>query len=303
MTGRSFMARGRVALATLIIAAAAIVHAAETKPLAVVVGLKLDAEQAVLAELTVQLLQSREIAVEKSEPMGSAIVRKAQETGRVDLYWEDTVTSLRIYNKIEDMLPPDELYRTVRELDAEKGIVWLSPSAVSYTNALAMRGADATELGLSKLSDLAKIVNDGANLTLATSVEFSMRPDGLKPVEKAYGFRFARENVLPMDPAETYEALKNEEADVALVSTRDARVADYEFFVFEDDKDVFPTQVLAPVIRRQVLAETPGLERALNDLAALLDNQTMRRLSVQVEVEKKPIEDVARAFLREQDLM
>jgi osmoprotectant transport system substrate-binding protein len=210
---------------------------------------------------------------------------------------------LRIYNKIDEKLPPDELYRKVKELDAEKGIVWLNPSAVSYTNALAMRGADAKELGLSKLSDLAKMVNDGANLKLATSVEFSMRPDGLKPMEKAYGFRFAREDVLPMDPAETYEALKNEQADVALVSTRDTRVADYGFFVFEDDKHVFPAQILAPVIRRQTIDKLPELERALNQLAVLLDNPTMRRLNVQVEVEKKPVEDVARAFLREQGLI
>ena len=261
------------------------------------------AEQALLAEVTLQLLRLRDFDVEKAAPKGSAIVRKAQETGRVDIYWEDSATSLRIYNKVDEELPPNELYRTVKALDAEKGIVWLNPSAVSHTEALAMRGADAKELGLENLSDLSKMMNDGAELKLAASVEFSMRPDGLKPLEQKYGFKFARENVIAMDPGDTYEALRNEQADVALVFTRDARIADYGLFVFEDDKNVFATHILAPVVRRETLEKLPGLGPLLNRFSALLDDATMRRLSVQVEAEGRTVEEVARAFLREHDLI
>ena len=190
----------------------------------------------------------------------------------------------------------------MKQLDAEKGIVWLEPSAVSHTYALAMRGSDADELGVRNLSELAGMVQEGAPLKLAASVEFTMRPDGLKPMEKAYEFKFPRENVSAMDPGETYEALNSEQVEVALVFTRDARVADYGFFVLEDDKHVFPAHVLAPVVRAPLLETLPQLKPLLNGFAAKLDNATMRRLNVEVEVEKKPLAEVARAYLREQEL-
>ena len=165
------------------------------------------------------------------------------------------------------------------------------------------RAADARELGLSNLSDLAKLVNDGAALTLATSVEFSARPDGLKPMEREYGFKFPRENIKAMDPGETYESLRNEEVDVALVASGDARVASYDLFVFEDDKRVFLTHVLAPVVRSETLERMPELATIVNAFSAKLDNATLRRLNARVEVEDKPLEDVARNFLHEQGLI
>ena len=301
MGRRALLALAWGALAGLVLVSP--VRADQHEPPKIVIGMKLGAEQALLAEVTLQLLRLRDFDVEKAAPKGSAIVRKAQETGRVDIYWEDTATSLRIYNKVDEELPPNELYRTVKARDAEKGIVWLNPSAVSHTEALAMRGADAKELGLENLSDLSKMMNDGAELKLAASVEFSMRPDGLKPLERKYGFKFARENVIAMDPGDTYEALRNEEADVALVCTRDARIADYGLFVFEDDKNVFAAHILAPVVRQETLEKVPRLGPLLNRFSALLDDATMRRLSVQVEGEGRTVEEVARAFLREHDLI
>ncbi|MFQ5955265.1 MAG: glycine betaine ABC transporter substrate-binding protein [Kiloniellales bacterium] len=303
MHRRSLLALAWVALASLALAPEMTAGAEEKQAPKIVIGKKLDAEQALLAEMTLQLLRLRGFDVEAAEPMGSAIVRKAQETGRVDIYWEDTATSLHIYNKLDEKLPPGKLYMKVAELDAKKGIVWLNPSAVSHTDAFAMRGADAKELGLSTLSDLAKVMNEGAGLKLATSVEFSMRPDGLKPVEREYDFRFARENIMAMDPGETYEALKNEKADVALVLSRDARIAEYGLFVLVDDKHVFPAHTLAPVVRQKTLERVPTLAPLLNQFSALLDNATMRRLGAQVETDKRPVEEVARAFLREHGLI
>lgn len=303
MGRRALLVLTWVALTCLFLVPAPAPRADQNKSPKIVIGMKLGAEQALLAEVTLQLLRLRGFEVEKAAPMGSAIVRKAQETGRVDLYWEDTATALRIYHKVDEKLPRGELYRTVKALDGENGIVWLDPSAVSYTGALAMRGADARELGLGNLSDLAKMMNDGARLKLAASVEFSMRPDGLKPLEREYGFKFARENVIAMDPSETYEALRNEQADVALVLTRDTRIAEYDLFVFEDDKNVFPAHILAPVVRQQTLEKVPRLGPLLNRFSALLNDATMRRLGVQVEAEKRPVEEVARAFLREHNLI
>src|SRR5690625_483253 len=94
----------------------------------VVVGGKNYTEQYILSEITSEILENKGFDVDTRTGMGSVVVRQAQENGQVDLYWEYTGTSLITYNKIDESMSPDETYDTVKELDAEKGIVWLEPS-------------------------------------------------------------------------------------------------------------------------------------------------------------------------------
>ncbi|HYS63449.1 MAG TPA: glycine betaine ABC transporter substrate-binding protein, partial [Paraburkholderia sp.] len=99
----------------------------------VVVGGKNFTEQQLLAEMTTELLQAKGFTVTKKDGMGSAVLRQAQESGQVDVYWEYTGTSLITYNKINDRLSPEETYKKVKELDAAKGLVWLDPSRANNT--------------------------------------------------------------------------------------------------------------------------------------------------------------------------
>ena len=109
----------------------------------IVVGGKNFTEQLILAEMTEQLLEAEGFDVEKRDGLGSTVLREAQVNGQVDLYWEYTGTSLVTYNKVEEQLGPQETYERVKELDAEKGIVWLEPSAANNTYALMMEAQDA----------------------------------------------------------------------------------------------------------------------------------------------------------------
>ncbi len=52
--------------------------------------------------------------------MGSAVLRQAQESNQVDLYWEYTGTSLITYNKINDRLSPEETYKRSSSSTARK---------------------------------------------------------------------------------------------------------------------------------------------------------------------------------------
>ena len=61
-----------------------------------------------------------------------------------------------MFNRVTEKLSPDEAYARVKALDAPRGLVWLAPSKVNNTYALAMRRADADAKGISSISDLAK---------------------------------------------------------------------------------------------------------------------------------------------------
>ncbi|MCJ1900002.1 MULTISPECIES: glycine betaine ABC transporter substrate-binding protein [Paracoccus] len=269
----------------------------------IVVGGKNFTEQQILSAITQQVLEANGHRVDNRAGMGSAAVRQAMENGQIDVYWEYTGTSLITYNKIEEKLDPQQTYDTVKELDAQKGIVWLNPSQANNTYGLAMRAADAGEKGIASISDLAAAVNDGQSLTFGSNAEFYARPDGLKPLETAYGFEFGRANVKRMDTGLVYQALRDGQVDVGLVFATDGRIPAFDFTVLEDDQGYFPSYALAPVIRTEVLEANPGIGDLLNEVSAKLDDQVMAALNASVDVDKVSVENAAAKFLQDNGLI
>ncbi|MFW6344931.1 MAG: glycine betaine ABC transporter substrate-binding protein, partial [Halomonas sp.] len=171
----------------------------------IVVGGKNFTEQQLLASMTAQYLEGLGYEVDSRSGMGSAVLRQAQENGQVDLYWEYTGTSLINYNDVTESLSPEETYERVKELDGEKGLVWLEPSEANNTYGLAMRQESIEETGIDTLSGLAEAVNDGESLSFAMNAEFYAREDGWRPLQQAYDFRAPRGDVKRMDSGLVYQ--------------------------------------------------------------------------------------------------
>jgi osmoprotectant transport system substrate-binding protein len=290
-------------LTGLIAAAALALGFTSASAQSVVVGGKNFTEQQLMAEMTGQLLQAKGFKVDKRAGLGTAPLRQAQEAGQVDVYWEYTGTSLITFNKVSDKLDAAATYAKVKELDAAKGLVWLNPSKANNTYALAMRKADASAKGIRTLSDLAAKVKGGQPLKFGCNAEFYSRPDGLNPLQQAYGFEFGRDNVVRMDTGLVYQALKDSQVDVGLVFATDGRVPAFDFVILTDDKGYFPSYALTPVVRKEALDKNPKLAEILNGLSAKLDDSTMARLNASVDVDKKTVEDVASGFLKSQGLV
>lgn len=291
-------------IATLLAGAlGAIVLAGGAAAKDIVVGGKNFTEQQLMAEMTARYLRAHGFNVDKRAGMGTAVLRQAQESGQVDLYWEYTGTSLITFNKVKEPLSADATYKKVKELDGQKGLVWLQPSAANNTYALAMNRADSEAKNIKSLSDLAKAMKGGAGLTFACNAEFAERADGLKPLQDAYGFEFPRADVKRMDSGLTYQALQQKQVDIALVFATDGRIPAFNFVVLKDDKGFFPAYAMTPVVRKEVLDANPKLSDLMNGLSAKLDDQTMAKLNASVDVEKKTIEAVAEEFLKKQKLI
>ncbi len=269
----------------------------------IVVGGKDFTEQLLLAEMTAQLLEAKGFDVEKRDGMGSQVVRDAQVNGQIDLYWEYTGTSLVTYNKVTEPMNAADTYAKVKELDAAQGLTWLAPSAANNTYALAVRASDEKTDPIKTLSDLAKAYNDGETLLMAVNAEFPRRPDGLIGLEETYDFETGRANLRPMDSGLTYQALEQDQVDIALVFATDGRIQAFDFRILGDDKEFFPNYAIAPVVRSDTLEANPGLVEPLEAMAAKLDDATMQRLNAAVDVDKKAIDAVASEFLKANDLI
>ena len=287
----------------LVGAVAAAGIAASAHAATIVVGGKNFTEQYLLSEMTAQLLKANGYDVEKKDGMGSNVVRQAQVNGQVDVYWEYTGTSLVTYNKISERMNAKDTYDKVKELDAKKGLTWLDPSDANDTYALAVRGSDPKTDSIKSLSDLAAAYNDDKGLVMAVNAEFPKRPDGLPGLEKAYGFDVSRANLKAMDSGLTYQALKDDKVDIGLVFATDGRIKAFDFRVLKDDKEFFPNYAIAPVVRTETLKANPGLAPLLNSLSAELSDAVMQKLNAEVDVDKKPVEDVAADFLSNANLV
>lgn len=295
MHKRSFL---RLASAALALAALPLAAQAQT----IVVGGKNFTEQQIMSEMTTQLLKAKGFTVDKRAGLGTAPLRQAQEAGQIDLYWEYTGTSLITFNKVSDKMDAAATYARVKELDAAKGLVWLNPSKANNTYALAMRKKDADAKGIKTLDDLASKAKSGEGLKFGCNAEFYARPDGLVPLQKAYGFEFGRENVVRMDTGLVYQALRDSQVDVGLVFATDGRVPAFDFVILTDTKGYFPTYAMTPVIRKETLDKNPKLAEILNGLSAKLDDATMAKLNASVDVDKRTVEEVAAGFLKAQSL-
>jgi osmoprotectant transport system substrate-binding protein len=262
------------------------------------VGGKNFTEQLVIAEITKQLLESKGYAVDKKDGMGTKIVRAALENGEVDVYWEYTGTSLITFNKIKDRLSPEDTYNKVKELDGQKGLVWLAPSKANNTYAYVVRGDNPKTDKLQTLSDLAAAYNAGTAIAMGTTAEFPKRPDGLIGLQTTYGFEAGRENVRPMDLGLAYNALANGDLDTIAAQATDGQIAALKLRLLKDDKGFFPNYALTPVVRKEVLDAHPDLKETLEAISTKLDDATMQRLNSEVDVDKKTIETVAAGYLK-----
>ncbi|WP_246125661.1 glycine betaine ABC transporter substrate-binding protein [Alkalicoccus halolimnae] len=266
----------------------------------VTVGAKNFTEQFILAKMTEIMLEENDFSVDMADNMGSTALRQALESGEVGVTWEYTGTGLITYNDEEPISEKDEAFEAIQSIDAEQDITWTNPSNIDNTYTLVMREADGEEKGIETISDLADYINENPEeMEFATDAEFGNREDGLPGVEETYGFEFGNSQVNEMSYGLNYEALNNEEVDVAMGHATDSRIEEYNLYNLEDDEQFFPSYHASVSMRTEVYEEYPEIEEILEPLSQELDGETMTGLNYQVDIEDENVDDVARNYLQE----
>ncbi|CAI0796734.1 glycine betaine ABC transporter substrate-binding protein [Serratia entomophila] len=266
-------------------------------------------EQRILSAITVQYLQAKGFQVQAKTNLATVITRNAMINKQIDMTWEYTGTSLIIFNHINQRMTPQETYDKVKELDAKLGLVWLQPADMNNTYAFAMQRKRAEQEHISTVSQLvAKIeqvrkTDPKHNWMLGLDLEFAGRSDGLKPMQQLYNMPLDRPQIRQMDPGLVYNAIRDGFVDAGLVYTTDGRVKGFDLQVLEDDKGYFPSYAVTPVVRAEVLKNTPGLEQALNTLSKQFNNQVITELNAKVDIEYQTPQQVADAFLKQRGLI
>jgi osmoprotectant transport system permease protein len=260
------------------------------------VGTKNFTEQFILGELMALVIeQNTDLRVNRRFNLGGTMIcHGALTAGEIDIYPEYTGTALTAVLEEQVIREPEKALKKVSRMYSRKfNLIWLSPFGFNNTYAITVREEDYQKQGWKSISDIAQISSE---LVAGFTSEFAERPDGYPGLKKAYNLNL--EEIIDLDPALMYEAIAKDQVDVICAFATDGRIAAYDLKILEDDKGFFPPYYACPVIRESILGKYPEIESALDKLAGILDDKTMRRLNYQVDEKNKDPAGVAAAFLR-----
>lgn len=266
----------------------------------VVVASKPFGESFLLAEMFAQLLESEGLRVTRRPGLGATEVAfEALRTNAIDVYPEYTGTGL--LTVLRDSMTaamredPRRLFARVSDEFAKRyGVRWLPPLGFENGYAIAVRRETATRYRLRTLSDLAR---ESGALRAGFTNDFIGRPDGFAGLRAFYGLTLR--SVRPLAPAVKYEALATGAIDVIDGYSTDGLLARFDLITLVDDRRFFPPYEAAALVSPRVSAGRADVIAALSRLSGRLTERDVRRWNALIEVQRRPIAEVARGALTE----
>jgi len=289
------MSRARIGRALVVLLTAAIAAgcgARADRPLRI--GSKNFTEQVLLGELAALALERAGVPVDRRLDLGGTFVcHRALAAGELDLYPEYTGTAYTAILAHPPVSDPAAVRGAVeREYPPRFHAVWAPPLGFENTFALVMRRAQAAELLIASISDLAR---RGTGLRPGFGYEFLERADGFTGLAKTYGLRFAQRPA-EMDLGLLYAALDQRKVDVVAGNSTDGLIAAMDLVVLRDDRRYFPPYDAAFVVRDAAWSN-PRVRGALERLAGAISPDAMRAMNAAVDRDRRRPSDVAREFL------
>ena len=196
----------------------------------ITVGSKRFTESYVLGEVAKKLLEESGFQVEHKQGMGGTIILwEALKNGDIAMYPDYTGTIQETILQASSSMTPSQM----REALAEYGIGMSEELGFNNTYAIAMRRQVAEKLNVRQISDL----KGHPKLKVGLTHEFLNRKDGWEPLSRRYGLAMKPRG---MEHALAYVALNNGEIDLMDAYSTDAKLAEYDLTVLDDDRGFFP---------------------------------------------------------------
>ena len=275
----------------------------------VAVASKFDTEGALLGNMMRLILEDAGFdVVDKTELGPTDVVRKALETGEVDMYPEYTGNGNWFFSPNDygdDWYNREGALAAVRALDkAAFNMEWLEPAPANNTWAIAIRGDLAEAEGLVTLGDFAAYVNGGGEVKLAGSEEFVTRPDSLPAFQEAYGFELSDDQLLVLSGGNTTlteqaAARGTDGVNASMAYGTDGPLAALDLVVLEDNLGVQLVYEPAPRVRAETLEKYPEIADLFNPVFGALDLVTLQTLNGRIAVEGVPAADAAQGWLKD----
>jgi glycine betaine/choline ABC-type transport system substrate-binding protein len=265
----------------------------------VTVGSKNFTEEFILGEIYAQGLEAAGYDVKKQLNLGSeTIALRALKDGDISGYPEYTSTALGSFFQVPaDEIPSDaqEAYDKAKADLAKEGLVAYPPTPFADANAVGTLTSTADKLGLQNISDLKGKSQD---LTLAGSPQCSERIDCLAGLEQNYGLKFKK--FIPVDIGLRYTVLDKGDADLSILFTSDAQLANSnKYTILDDDKGLIPAGNVIFIASKKVADQAgPDFGATIEKVQSNLTLPVIQELNSRVDIDKEEPAAVAHDYLK-----
>ena len=270
------------------------------------VGSKIDTEGALLSQMIILMLRDNGFeVVDKSQFGPTSVVRKALESGELDIYPEYTGNGAFFFDETDSDVWNDARkgYERVKELDEEAyDIIWLQSAPANNTWAIAIPEELSVNEGISTLDDFAAYVNRGGYVKLIGSEEFVTSPVALPKFQEVYGFTLSQEQLLTLSSGDTTQTEKaasegTDGVNAAMAYGTDGSLSALKLVVLADPKGAQPVYEPAPRVRGEIVEKYPEIAGILDPVFESLDLVTLQTLNAKIAVEGQNAADVANGYL------
>ncbi len=253
------------------------------------IGSKQFTESVILGEIArVSAREAGVDAVHKRELGGTSILWSALRHGDIDVYSEYTGT---ITHELLKNVAQDADIATLRAKLKPLGIGITESLGFDNTYAIGMRSDRATQLGITRISDL--LTHPG--LRFGFSNEFMDRADGWPGLRQRYGL--PQTQVRGLDHTLSYRAVASGAVDAIDLYSTDAEIPYYHLRTLADDRHYFPRYEAVYLYRLSLERSAPSVVDALRTLAGRIDETAMRQMNAEVKLQGMKESVVAADFL------
>ena len=263
------------------------------------VGSKNFTEEYILGNIYAQALQAAGYNVDTKLNLGSETVAlNALKHGEISGYPEYTSTALGSFFQVPPQKMPADADQAaaMAKGDLEKeGLTSFAPTPFADSNAVGTLTSTAKKLGLKTISDLK---GKSQNLVLAGSPECRERIDCLAGLEKNYGLKFKQ--FKPVDISLRYTVLDKGDADLSILFTSDAQLANSDkYTLLQDDKGLIPAGNLIFITSQKVAKEAgPDFQSTIEKVQGNLTLPVIQELNSEVDIDHKDPAAVATHYLK-----
>ena len=266
----------------------------------VVIGSANFSESQLLAEVYAQALEAEGVEVEQVPNIGAreAYMRSIiGDNPSINVLPEYIGYALEYFN--ED-IPDTSLDAVKQQLakDLPRELETLQVSEATDEDAIVVTEQTAQKYNLQSIADL-KRVDD--QLVAGGSPEFRTRQSGIAGMKQEYGIEFGDYKTLDAAGPLSEEAMANNEIQVSDFFTTQPAIAENNFVILDDPKEIILPGNIVPLIRDDT-PQRQTVEKTLNAVSAALTTEKLAEMLRRVDVDRDPMEDVAADFLKQEGL-
>jgi osmoprotectant transport system substrate-binding protein len=256
-------------------------------------------EQAILSQIYGQALAKAGYKVEYQKFASRELADPALFSGKYDMLIEYAGSDLTFLGGKPTSDDQQVLADLKTKLQA-KGVTALDQAPMSDQQAITMTQQSSTKYNVKTLSDLTK---PAPQLVFGAPPECQDRETCYKGMQDTYGIHFKSFKGLAQGSLK-YQALLNNQIQVALSFSTDGIIAKQNLVTLQDDKGLFPPDHAVPVVRNDFLSKAGGdFQSTVNKVSATITTTDITGLNAKVDIDNEDPDQVAKDFAASKGLV